>query len=64
MLPQETRELPAGTIVRLFGIPLALASPAMFTTAVDNWQLIEASRSHHGDERTQATLFVTEKEHA
>ena len=65
MMPQATRELPAGTVVRFFGIPIELTAPAIFRAAVDNWQLVDARRDQFGDEMTQATFFVLEpQEHA
>lgn len=58
MLPQADRELPTGTIVRLFGVPVELTAPAVCRAAEDNWHLIDARRREHGDELTQAALFA------
>ncbi len=58
MMLQADRELPAGTVVRLFGVPIELTAPVVARAAVDNWHLVDARQREYGDELTQASLFV------
>lgn len=41
----ETRELPAGTVVQVFGIPVVLTRAAHVATNPDNWTIIDSSQA-------------------